>query len=130
VGPVWVCVWIAAGAVVPVLIVAGFVHLADIFDRVETFVGHLRSGRGPSPHHQSVERLSADLHRLSVHLEHVECSDELHRMARLRAAALAYDDVLLSACRTLQIQVPARSPLDPIERLETEAALAQQGLVW
>jgi hypothetical protein len=125
-----VCIWIAAGAVVPVLIVVAFVHLSDIFDRIEAFVDRLRSRRGPRPQHQSVERLSADLRRLSVHLEHVECSDELHRMARLRAASLAYDDVLLSACRTLQIDVPAKAPLDPLERLETEAALAQQGLVW
>lgn len=129
-GPLWVCVWIAAGALVPVLVVAAFVHLPDIFDRIESVVGRLRSRRAQRPRHQSVERLSADLHRLSVHLEHVECSHEMHRMARLRAASLAYDDVLLSACRTLQIEVPARSPLDPLERLETEAALAQQGLVW
>jgi hypothetical protein len=38
--------------------------------------------------------------------------------------------VLLSAARTLDVPVPDHAPLRPVERLETEAALAAQGLDW
>lgn len=51
-------------------------------------------------------------------------------MQRLTAAALAYDYVLLSACRTLDVPQPQRLPLDPLERLVTEAELTRRGLTW
>ena len=56
--------------------------------------------------------------------------DQPAKMARLTAAALAYDWVLLSAARTLDVPAPEHAPLRPLERLETEAALAAQGLDW
>jgi hypothetical protein len=77
-----------------------------------------------------LRQLAADLHRLGAYMADVERSDHLHRAARLHAAALAYDDVLLRACRTLDIEIHAVPPMRPLERLETEAALAQEGLVW
>jgi hypothetical protein len=78
----------------------------------------------------SVEQLAADLHRLADGLERVYRQDQPAKMARLAAASLAYDWVLLSAARTLQVPAPRSAPLDPIDRLEMEAALAAQGLDW
>lgn len=78
----------------------------------------------------SVEQLAADLHRLAAHLERVYRIDEPAKMERLTAAALAYDWVLLSACQTLDVPAPAAAPLDPLSRLQAEAALAAQGLDW
>jgi hypothetical protein len=77
-----------------------------------------------------VQKLAADLTRLAAHFEQVDESDAPAKAFRLKAAALAYDGVLLDAARTLQVPAPERPPLQSIERLQTEAALAQQGLVW
>jgi hypothetical protein len=84
----------------------------------------------PVAENVSVEQLAADLHRLARHLEQVYRQDEPAKMARLTAAALAYDWVLLSAARTLDVPAPGQAPLDPVDRLQTEAALAAQGLTW
>lgn len=79
----------------------------------------------------AIERLGADLRRLSLEIERLESSDAPAKMARMQAASLAYDDVLISACRALDVPSPGRrGPLGPLERLEAEAALARQGLVW
>jgi hypothetical protein len=78
----------------------------------------------------SVEQLVSDLRRLAVLLEQTYETEQPAKMARLTAAALAYDYVLLSACRTLEIDVPHTAPLEPVARLETEAELARQGLQW
>ena len=127
---VWVWFWMVVGAIMPIGLIMLIVDLPALLDRVESFVGWLHPGRAQRAQVQPVERLAADLHRLAVHLDTVESSREMHRVARLRAAALAYDDTLRSACRTLEVDVPDGSPLHPIERLQTEAALAQRGLVW
>jgi len=78
----------------------------------------------------SVEQLAADLRRLADLLERTYRTDQPSKMERLTAAALAYDYVLLSACRTLEVPQPATLPFNAIERLETEAALAGRGLDW
>jgi len=77
-----------------------------------------------------VEQLAADLRRLAAHLEATYDTDAPAKMERLRAAALAYDWVLLSDCRTLEVPLPPMPPLDPVARLQTEAALARRGLDW
>jgi hypothetical protein len=77
-----------------------------------------------------VEQLAADLRRLAAHLEATYNTDQPAKMQRVTAAALAYDWVLLSACRTLEVPEPPMPPLDPVDRLTTEAALAQEGLAW
>jgi hypothetical protein len=87
----------------------------------------------PVPPHAdniSVEQLAADLRRLAAQLERVYVQDQPAKMERLTAAALAYDWVLLSAARTLDVPAPQHAPLRPLERLETEAALAARGLDW
>lgn len=122
--------WFTVAAVLPVLAAMFIVHVFTVFDCARALHDRLRPRRRQRAEVQPVERLAADLHRLAVHLDTLERSHEMHRMARLRAASLAYDDVLLSACRTLEVEVPDTTPLHPVERLQTEAALAQRGLVW
>jgi hypothetical protein len=129
-------IWVAAVAVLPLLVTMLVVHLLAVFDLAESLRERLRErllprrARGQQADVQPVERLAADLHRLAIHLDKVERSDDMHRVARLRAAALAYDDVLRSACRTLEVEMPESIPFDSVERLQTEAALAQRGLIW
>ena len=77
-----------------------------------------------------VERIAADLRRLADLIEATYATDQPAKMARLTAAALAYDYVLLSACRTLELPEPATLPLKAVERLTTEAELARRGLTW
>ena len=79
------------------------------------------------------EQLAADLRRLAELLEATYDTEQPAKMQRVTAAALAYDWVLLSACRTLEVSEPAPGqlpPLDPIDRLTLEAALARRGLAW
>ena len=116
--------------VVPVLMIKGLVDLSAVIDAIDAGWRRLR-GRAPlRPADLTVQQLAADLRRLADHLEQVDSSDAPAKMARLRAAALAYDDLLLSAARALDVPAPERPPLESIERLETEAGLAQHGLVW
>lgn len=84
----------------------------------------------PEPDTVPIEQIAADLRRLAAHLEATYSTEQPEKMARLTAAALAYDWVLLSACRTLDVPLPAMPPLDPVDRLYTEAALAREGLTW
>lgn len=123
--------WLAAAAGLPVLVLMALVRLPLVHDGWDRLAGRLRPGqRRVQADGQAIERLAADLRRLGAHLSAIESSGELHRAARLRAAALAYDDVLVSACRALRIDVAATTPLRPLERLETEAALAREGMIW
>jgi len=78
-----------------------------------------------------LERLVADLHRLSTDLDRVMATVDMPgRVLRLKAFSQAYDDTLLRACTLLEVPVCSHPPLSDVERLETEAALAQQGLRW
>lgn len=86
-------------------------------------------GRRPlPPYRPSIETIAADLRRLSAGLELAHRQDQPAKMARLTAASLAYDWVLLSAARTLEVPAPEAAPLDAVDRLHTEAALAACGL--
>ena len=102
-------------------------------DRLAALLGGVwRRVHPPQPTSDTVpvEQLAADLRRLAAHLEATYDTDAPAKMERLRAAALAYDWVLLSACRTLEVPLPPMPPLDPVSRLQTEAALARRGLDW
>jgi len=89
----------------------------------------MRPGRATSST-VPVEQLAADLRRLAAHLEATYDTDQPAKMQRVAAAALAYDWVLLSACRTLEVPEPPMPPLDAVDRLTTEADLARRGLAW
>jgi hypothetical protein len=126
----WIWFWVAVATMLPLGFTLLLVHIAAVIENAQALLDRLLPERRERPLVQPVERLAADLHRLAVHIDTIERSQEMHRVARLRAASLAYDDVLLSACRTLEVEVPETTPLHPVERLQTEAALAQAGLVW
>lgn len=91
----------------------------------------LRMTAAPMPTAPPVERIAADLRRLAHDLELIERSDHPRKVARLRASSMAYDDVLLEACRALEVAAPvAHPPLCPADRLQAEAGLACAGLRW
>jgi hypothetical protein len=126
-------VWLEVAVVMfaPVLLMRAIVGLPAILDAVENGWHWLRHAEPEvTPAAAPLQQLAADLHRLAVDIDRVEASDAPAKVARLRAVSLAYDDVLLIACRTLEVPAPERTPLRSVERLQTEAALAQQGLVW
>jgi len=119
-----------AGLCAVLLCTAG---LLGYLDRVVALVGEGWHRLRPRPERAdtvSVEQLVADLRRLAALLEQTYATDQPAKMARLTAASLAYDYVLLAACRTLEIPTPQTAPLEAFERLETEAALARSGLDW
>jgi hypothetical protein len=122
-------VWLLFAAAGPVGVAMLVVHFPAVADRVEDGWRRLRH-RSPVPDSPPIECLAADLRRLGRHLELVESSNELAKAFRMRAASRAYDDVLLCAARVLEVDTGAHAPLEPVERLETEAALAQHGLQW
>ncbi|MDX6234002.1 MAG: hypothetical protein QOH68_3084 [Nocardioidaceae bacterium] len=126
----WVWFWVLVATMLPLGFTLLLVHIAAVIEHGQALLDRMLPQRRQRPQAQPVERLAADLHRLAVHIDTIERSQEMHRVARLRAASLAYDDALLSACRTLEVAVPETTPLHPVERLQTEAALAQAGLVW
>ena len=127
---VWIWISVVAATMLPLGFTLLLVHIAAVGEHAQALLDRMFPQRRQRPLVQPVERLAADLHRLAIHIDTIERSQEMHRVARLRAASLAYDDVLLSACRTLEVEVPETTPLHPVERLQTEAALAQAGLVW
>ena len=127
---VWIWISVVAATMLPLGFTLLLVHIAAVGEHAQALLDRLFPQRRQRPLVEPVERLAADLHRLAIHIDTIERSQEMHRVARLRAASLAYDDVLLSACRTLEVEVPETTPLHPVERLQTEAALAQAGLVW
>lgn len=114
----------------PVALLWVYFNLSLIVDAITSAWRWLRRRKTPDVAPFPVQKIAADLHRLNAYLEQLEQSDAPARAARLKAAVLAYDDVLLLACRTLEIPAPECTPMAPIARLETEAALAQRGLVW
>ena len=103
--------WLVVGVVLAAVLTAALLGHLDWAGRLATRVWRRLRPEQPKTATVSVEQLAADLHRLA-------------------AASLAYDWVLLSAARTLQVPAPRSAPLDPIDRLEMEAALAAQGLDW
>lgn len=87
------------------------------------------SGEAP-PAAPNLGRLVDDLRRLEAEYIKIERSDLPARGARLRAVALAYDDTLRACCLALGLPGPEERPLSGLMRLQTEAELAQHGLVW
>ena len=115
----------AALALVPA---ASFLALARALD------WWARGGRparaAPAVAGPPIERLVHDLRRLERDYSRIERSDLPRRAVRLQGVSLAYDDTLCACCTALEIPWSGRPPLDPVQRLEIEATLAQRGLVW
>ncbi len=78
-----------------------------------------------------LQSIAADLRRLSRLIQATEAANQPALIARMQAVTLAYDDVLLEACRALDIATPTnRAPLSSFDRPSTEAELARAGLQW
>ncbi len=122
--------WLVVGLAGFVLTAAGLLGHLDRVGRLAVRTWDRWHPPRPATDNVSVEQLAADLRRLAAHLESTFTLDQPAKMERLAAASLAYDWVLLSACRTLDVPVPGPAPLDGLTRLEAEAALAAQGLDW
>jgi hypothetical protein len=114
---------------VPALVFALVLRLPAAIDRVhEAWLRRRarRMAKGPT-----IERLASDLRRISADIDRIQLVDQPYKMTRLRATFAAYDDTLLTCCRTLGVQPPRdRGPLDDRERLEAELALLQEGMTW
>jgi hypothetical protein len=123
-------VWLVISLVAFVLLAAGLLGHLDWAARAVARLWQRLRPPPPKPTTVSVEQLAADLRRLATLLEKTYATDQPSKMERLTAASLAYDWVLLSACRTLEVPLPQMPPLDAFSRLETEAALARRGLDW
>lgn len=126
---IWVV--LVAMTMAPVAVMWVIFNVGRVGDAIESAWRRLRK-REPEPELAPipVQKIVSDLRRLNAFLDELDRSDAPARAERLKAAVLAYDDVLLIACRTLDVPAPERGPLDSVERLQTEAALAQHGLVW
>lgn len=85
---------------------------------------------GPVSTARPLERLTDDLRRLEREYRRIEGSGEPMRARRLQAVRMAYDDTLATCCRAVGVPVVAPPPLSALNRLETEAALAQRGVTW
>jgi hypothetical protein len=107
---------------------AFFLALARALDRWSRGGGRARSVAEPSG--PPIERLVGDLRRLGRDYSRIQDSDLPRRAVRLQGVGLAYDDALCACCAALEIPWSGRPPLDPLQRLEIEATLAQHGLTW
>ena len=124
----WMSVLVVAAG--PILLAVAIVKSTAIVDAVEAVARAVRR-EPPAPQSPPIECLAADLRRLGTQLTRVESSNEIAKAFRMQATSRAYDDVLLSACRALEVELAAQAaPLHAVERLEAEAALAMHGLRW
>jgi hypothetical protein len=74
---------------------------------------------------------TTELRRLAGEIQKARSSDQPGKMLKITASVQAYDDVLLSCCRTAGVTMPAeRPPLTATERLDAEAALLSRGIKW
>jgi hypothetical protein len=117
-------------ALIPVAVIWTLMHAGRLGERAASAARRLRPRR-PEAAGPPVERLAADLRRLSA------ACRELPRgtsHARYRGMLAAYDDVLCSACRALDIEQSLGSlpqGLDrDLERLRVEGALESAGLLF
>ena len=115
--------------IAPAAAFAVFLHAPSWIDHAVDSLRQRRARRMPTS--PPIERLAADLRRISAEIERIQVIDPPYKVVRLKAAVAAYDDTLLVCCRSLGGEPPRdRGPLDPRERLDAEVALLQEGLTW
>ncbi|MDP9239855.1 MAG: hypothetical protein M3O55_04345 [Actinomycetota bacterium] len=115
----------------PTAVIACLTHLPALASLVTQAVERVHP-HAPQPTGPPIEQISADLRRISAHLDAQVSAVRLPgRIQRVRATMAAYDQVLLSACRALEVD-PAgtETPMSSQDRLQTEAALAAAGMRW
>jgi len=132
-------IWGGDGALVPLLLYPAVVvaPVLALWAMIHLFgplvAARLNHGRGLRTSRPPIERIGADLHRLAADYARAERSNQPGKLTRLRAAGIAYDDLLVAACFALDVPTPRRlghEPLDAVDRLTLEAELARAGLSW
>ncbi len=116
-------------AVTPAAVLLGLARLLERWchDRFPARWGSRRPV--PQPTGPTLERLAADLRRLSAEYRRIDASDLPARVSRLRTVTLAYDDTLRACCTAVGVAAPP-PPMSTLDRLQTEATLAQSGVTW
>jgi hypothetical protein len=114
--------------------VLAFVPGALFLAAAKAFDWWTRAGSRPRLAHATdrppIERLVGDLKRLERDYSRIQGSDLPRQALRLQSVSLAYDDALCACCAALEIPTAGRPPLNAMQRLEIEAALARHGLTW
>ena len=105
-----------------------FLGMAKAFDCWTRAGSRPRSA--PMSSRRPIERLVKALRRLERDYSRIQSSDLPRRALRLQSVSLAYDDALCACCAALEIPASGRPPLNGMQRLEIEAALARHGLTW
>lgn len=115
----------------PAAAAAGVVHLPRAARLVRRGIERWRPAP-PRPVGPPIQRLAADLHRISGRLDALVAAGPIPgRILRVQATTAAYDDKLLLACQALEVEpAGSRSPLSSEQRLQTEASLVGAGLRW
>lgn len=111
------------------LVLAPTVVLLGVDRTVLWWAARTKPCRTPQPSGRPVEQLTADLARLDAEQRSLSRAPVTTRGLRLRAVSLAYDDTLRACCRAVGVAEPP-TPLSSVDRLVTEALLAQHGLTW
>jgi hypothetical protein len=120
-------------SLVPVGVMAALIHAGTIYERAVALGRrlHLLRPEVAPPSGPPLEKLAADLRRLRAEVRHPRPGIA---MARHRGVVAAYDAVLVSTARTLE--VPTTLPELPAgldheaERVRLELALEDAGLSW
>lgn len=122
---------IVALMAVPGALVYGVAEFPTLVRWLGEVADRLRPQR-PRPQGPPIERLAADLHRISDNLDALVAAGPIPgRILRVQSTTAAYDETLLMACRALEVEPAGGSiPMSSEQRLRTEATLANAGLRW
>jgi hypothetical protein len=123
---------LVSAAVLPVATIWAIVHPDEVGDRAVALARrlHLVKPERPVTYHRPVERLAADLRRLSTAMAGIRPGTPYLRRVALLGA---YEDTLIEASRALGVAESLaglpRGGLDrELERMRVEAALEAAGL--
>lgn len=101
----------------------------DVVVQVGRWLG-LVAPPAPVPVGPPIERIAADVRRIRTDIRHAPPGMP---MARLRGWCAAYDDVLVAACRALDVEQHLKSSVTPrereLERERVERMLVRAGLL-
>lgn len=121
-----VCVGLSA---IPAVAITVWRRRARLIARLRRFLGRAERAPEPAAEGPSLEQIAHDLHRIAACARSMPAKTT---WVRHRGAELAYDDVLIAACRALDVKhelrdVPPGWEHD-VERLRVEACLECAGL--
>ncbi|MGB9378221.1 MAG: hypothetical protein WCB04_11980 [Mycobacteriales bacterium] len=112
-----------------------FVYSVAYFPRFLRLLGEVAERVHPArqvPPGPPIEQLVADLRRISAKVDSLVAAGPIPgRILKVRSTTAAYDETLLLACRSLEVEPGGRAlPMTAEQRLTTEAALTHAGLRW